>query len=230
MAFLLEPTMMAFSAFTMWTSSPRMARLAACVAMRPSTRPVASMTSRAPLGAGKAGPGGLCFAPDMGSPDDPAVLPLGEGLDGLAEGEDLAARLGDLGLGGGARAEGDHGVGLADLAVAQELARDDGVLAGPEVVIQLADVDLCPVARRLLQAGSDVSPQGGLVRAPRVLEGADEVHEHRVRFAVDPGCHVCDSPTFAAKPWFPRVGCLSGDERGVYEHEGGLGSFTEPPF
>src|SRR4051812_6875106 len=101
MAFFDEPTMIAFSAFTMWTSSPRMARLAAWVAMRPSTRPVASMTTRAPLGAGKAGPGGLCFAPDMGSPDDPAVLALREGRDGLLEAQDLAALGRDLGLGGG---------------------------------------------------------------------------------------------------------------------------------
>src|ERR1051325_124829 len=101
MAFFELPTMMAFSALTMWTSSPRMARLAACVAMRPSTRPVASMTVTAPFfGAWPCGAFGAAGAlgaaagvlegvvSAMGSPEDPAALAAREGLDGLLEGED----------------------------------------------------------------------------------------------------------------------------------------------
>src|ERR1041385_2486171 len=98
MAFFELPTMMAFSALTMWTSSPSMARLAACVAMRPRTRPVASMTVTARLASGSSESFALkCLAPDMWSPDDPAVLALREGLDGLLQRQDLAARGGDLG-------------------------------------------------------------------------------------------------------------------------------------
>src|ERR1044072_6766396 len=188
MAFFELPTMMAFSALTMWTSSPSMARLAACVAMRPRTRPVASMTVTARLASGSSESFALkCLAPDMWSPDDPAVLALREGLHGLPLRQDPAAP--GLGAGRGARAGGRDGELLRRRARPEQFAGDDGGLAVAEVGVDLAEVDLCPVARRLLQTGSDVSPQGSLVLAAGGLEGTDELHEHRIRLAVGSGCH-----------------------------------------
>src|ERR1041385_5327580 len=211
--------MMAFSALTMWTSAPWMACLATKVAMRPTTSPEASTTTMGRLPAYSRVAGGLGnLDPAMRSPDDPAVLALGVGLDGLLEGQDLAAGLVDLGLGGGARAEGDDVDLLGQLARAQQLAGHDRGLSVADVGVDLADVDLGPVARRLLQTGSDVSPQGSCIFTARLVERADELHEHRVRFAFDPGCHVVTPSTCVQRP--RRDAGLSADMGGVYERGG----------